>query len=362
MKLDLFQRIADIPEARLHPKFKFLRDNPMLKGERTIIENWTEGFIDRDNKIIKEFQTTFHSSFWEFFLFRIFIDAGFTVDFNHDRPDFIIKTPFEINVEAVVSNIKQNGDGEETRNIDNLLSMIAPPHRQENFDDFLDESIVRNSNAILSKNKKFIESYADCAWVKSETPFIIALSSYDQVDYGREYYYSLIALLYGLYYDPITGKYRFVKSIIKPGTDAPIPVGLFNNSGMEHISAIIFSCTITLGKLTSLSISEDNFPAQMNKVITVRHDYEPPYFKIQEVSKENPEELSDGLFIFHNPFAKNKLSLDLFKGTNMLQVICKGKDLSFIGENSPIVSRLNMPKMMFSNSLIIDIYNNFNES
>jgi len=337
-----------------------LRDTPTLEGEREIILNWTDGFIDRDNKIIKEFQTTFHSSFWEFYLYRIFCEMNFEIDFSKDRPDFIIKKPYEIFIEAVVSNIKKEGREESSRSADDVSSMVVPPHLQVDFEKLLNESIVRNSNAILSKSTKYLEKYIKCDWVSNDIPFIIALSSYDQVNYGREYIYPLLALLYGLYFNPEKNDYEVVKQITKPETDSTIPIGIFNDKSMEHISAIIFSCTTTLGKLTSLSISADNSPLQMNRVINIRNDYEPPYFKIQDVSKGNPEELSDGLFIFHNPHAKNKLSREQFSKSNIFQITFDERKLIFGGENTPIFSRLNMPKMLFPDFLIHQISKDFN--
>lgn len=62
--------------------------------------------MDRDYKMVQEFQKTFHSSFWEFYLYACFKESGFILDQSHNRPDFMIKELYEINVEAVVANIK----------------------------------------------------------------------------------------------------------------------------------------------------------------------------------------------------------------------------------------------------------------
>ncbi len=360
MNLDLFKKIESVSEEDLHPKFKLLRDNPALDGERKILLNWTDGFIDRDNKIIKEFQTTFHSSFWEFYLFSVFRKMNFEIDFSKDRPDFIINKPFKVFLEAVVSNIKKEGREESTRNAEDFSSMIVPPHLQEDFQELLNESIVRNSNAILSKSKKYLEKYIKCDWVHDDIPFVIALSSYDQVNYGREYFYPVLALLYGLYFNQAINNYEVVEEIIKPGTDSTIPIGLFNDKSLEHISAIVFSCTTTLGKLTSLSISENNSEVQFNRVLTIRNDYEPPYYKIQDVTQENPEELSDGLFILHNPNAKNRLAREQFSNSNIFQITFEDRKLMFVGKNLPIVLRLNMPRMFFSDQLLSLINRDFN--
>lgn len=359
MKLDLFKTLDDLSEQDLHPKFKYLRDT-IICGEKGILIDWTDGFIDRDNKIIKEFQTTFHSSFWEFYLFKVFKDLGFEIDFTYDRPDFIIKSPQSILIEAVVSNIKVDGREETTRNIDDITSMIMPPHKQTDFFETLDESIVRNSNAIHGKSKKYLDKYKKLDWVNEASPFVIALSSYDQVNYGREYIYPLMALLYGRYFIPELDNFQFKKSILKPGTESEIPIGIFNNDEYKHISAIIFSCTVTLGKLTSLDLSNGNLN-QTNAVLNIRNDYEKPLYKIQPVSGENPEYLSDGLIVFHNPNAENPLDIELFKKSNAIQMIPTEKGMHIEGENTPIFSRLNLPRFMVNDILINLIFKDFNE-
>jgi hypothetical protein len=51
-----------------HPNFEGLwkERNPW---NECVIADWAMGFQDRDNKFVKEFQTTFNSSFWELYLF-----------------------------------------------------------------------------------------------------------------------------------------------------------------------------------------------------------------------------------------------------------------------------------------------------
>ena len=149
----------------------------------------------------------------------------------------------------------------------------------------------------------------------------------------------MLALLYGFYFNPLTGDYDKISEITKPDTASKIPIGIFNNNSMSEISAIVFSCTVTLGKLTSLAKSQG--ASVFNSVINIRHDQDEPHYKIQDVSQESPEELSDGLFVFHNPYAKNKLSKEFFNDTNAIQITIVGRNLQFEGNNLPIVSRLN---------------------
>lgn len=317
MNLPLFEKLKDVNEDVLHPKFKFLRDEISLLGERNIIEEWTDGFVDRDNKIVKEFQTSFHSAFWEFFLFALMKKYNYEIDFSHNRPDFIISSPFPLYIEAVVSEIKKGGKSEDNRTIDDVMSMIRPFANNQEFSSIIDEAIVRHSNSFLSKKKKYVE-YLTESWVKPDIPYIIAISSYDQINYGKEFYYSMMALLYGKYYDFEKGTYLNKTEILKPGTNSPIPIGLFNSRQHEEISAIIFSCTMTLGKLTALAKSNGT-SININNVIQIKLD-EGSIYRVQEITQESPEELEDGIFIFYNPYAKNPLRSELFENSYVVQV------------------------------------------
>jgi hypothetical protein len=315
---DIFSILPDISDEKLHDKFKLLL-MPEFHEHRSIIQKWVDGLIDRDNKIVKEFQTTFHSSFWEFFLFALFKELGFELDQTHGRPDFIIKKPEEIYIEAVISNIKANGVPEKERGIEDLISMFIPPYEQTDYYSILDEAIIRQANAIHSKKNKFVQNYVKCDWINKKKPYVVALSSYDQINYGREYIYPMMALLYGMYYCPEKEEYEIRDSIKKVETGADIPIGIFNNLDYADISAVLYSSTVTIGKISSLNISNGGYSP--NDVYSLYRDYDDikvPY-KLNIVSPQSPECLSDGIFIFHNPNAKNNLSLDYFAGLNITQ-------------------------------------------
>lgn len=339
--MNLFEDI-NIEKEKLHPKFLILKED-LIFGEQEIINGWIKGFVDRDNKIVKEFQTTFHSSFWEFYLNALFKEAGFSIDYSKNRPDFIITSPTPFYVEAVVSNIKKQGITEDQRTYDDLFQNITSFYLRENFENQLYEAITRYSLSINEKKKKYEEKYSKLEYVNKDLPFVIALSGYEQISYGNNFVFPLMALLYGRVYDNKTNTYHDKDTIPKPNTNSKIPIGLFLKEEYSNISAIIFSCTITLGKLTSLAISHGYF--NPNGVITIRQDNEFPTYKIQEVSKENPEYLSDGVFIFHNPLAKNPLDKNLFDKTNAVNIFfdIETKENFRVANNLPLVSRLNLP-------------------
>lgn len=335
MTLKLFDKIKDLDDNKLHPKFKFLRDDPSVSGEKEIIKLWTEGFVDRDNKIVKEFQTSFHSALWEFFLFAMMKKFKYEIDFSHNRPDFIISKPDPMYIEAVVSEIKKDGKPESNRTIDDILSMARPFSDKEEFAAIIDEAIVRHSNSFLFKEKKYFD-YLKEQWMDNSVPYVIAISSYDQINYGKEFYYSMMALLYGMYYDLETENFSQKTEILKPGTQSPIPIGLFADNQHQEISAVIFSCTLTLGKLTALAKS-DGTALSPNSVMQIKLD-DGPIYRVKDINKDCPEELEDGVFVFYNPFAKNPLNKNIFDNSSVVQI----RNHNNIRSNDmPMVSRFN---------------------
>lgn len=343
--MDIFSTVKGLEESKQHTKFKLLNQEAQMLNEKRILESWTNGMIDKDGKMVREFQETFHSCFWEFFLFKLFQEAGFTLDQSHQMPDFIINAPTDMYVEAVVSNIKEGGKPESKRTIEDQLSMLRPPYLHDMFYEELNESITRDSNAVHSKIKKYRESYLKREWVREEVPFVIALSSYDQVNYGREYIYSMLALLYGMYFDANSEMYYQKDSIIKPGTkDSNIPIGIFNNPSYSDISAIIYSCTVTIGKLTSLSIS-NNMPS-LNTVYNIRKNNVEGKYQLQIVSGNNPEYLADGVFVFHKPNAKHKLPEELFSTIPVTQFFFNDGNLDYMGNATPLVARYNTSSLL----------------
>ncbi|MBS0288614.1 MAG: hypothetical protein JSS07_01085 [Proteobacteria bacterium] len=65
MDIDLFTPI--VSTEKMHFIFKTLLE-PSNAPEKNVLHGWAKDFIDRDNKFIQEFQTTFESSMWELYL------------------------------------------------------------------------------------------------------------------------------------------------------------------------------------------------------------------------------------------------------------------------------------------------------
>lgn len=345
MEILLFDEVKGLPDKRKHKKFKILRDEVQLLAEKSLLCSYTNGLVDRDHKMVRQFQETFHSTYWEIIIYQLCLEAGFFLNQSHPFPDFIIKKPSEFYIEAVVANIKQTGIPECKRTIEDQLSMLTPPHLQKDFADVLNESIIRSSNAIFSKIKKY-EDYKKEQWFDEKKPFMIALSSCDQINYGREFIYSMMALLYGRYYIPHENGCIIKKYIKKGETGAELPLGIFLNSDYSQISAIMYTCTNTIGKLTALALSKGlhTFNSVLD-VIRDEEDEELP-FKFRIVSNDSPESISDGIFIFHNPHAKQPINPRLFENTNVAHVFLENNRLVQMGITTPLYTRFSINSFM----------------
>lgn len=345
MGLLLFDEIKGLSDDRKHNKFKFLRDEIQLSTEKQLLCTYTNGLVDRDHKMVRQFQETFHSTYWEICIYQLCLEAGFSLDQSHPFPDFIINKPSEFYIEAVVANIKQTGIPECERTLEDQLSMLTPPHSQKDFSDVLNESIIRSSNAIFSKIRKY-EDYKKEQWVDEKKPFIIALSSCDQINYGREFIYPMMALLYGRYYIPCENGCIMKKNIRKSETGVELPLGIFLNSEYSQISAIMYTCTNTIGKLTALALSKGLHT--FNSVLDVVRDEEDEKlpFKFRIVSNSSPESISDGVFIFHNSYAKEPIKPKLFEKTNVTHVFLENNSLALRGVTSPLYTRFSINSCM----------------
>lgn len=361
MALNLFDTSALPPGLAVHEKVKLLLGLP---DERSIVEEWSQGFEDRDGKFINEFQSTFHSAFFELYLFALLKAQQMRVDLTRPRPDFLITAPVSIVMEAVTAGIREGGRPEHERGLDDILSMFRPPWRNPEFSNTLAEGVVRYSNAICKKALKYHDAYAKLPWVSPDAPYVIAMGSFAQVNYGSEYHYSILALLYGFVFDATTRELAKASSILKPENGAPIDLDLFAKDEFRHVSAVLFTCTLTLGKLTSMAISAGQ--TSMNIVRVLRNDNEYPFYKVQKISPDSPEELFDGLFLLHNPNAAHPLPDSAFAGTSTIHVRAHANGLSFEGENMPLMARISLSRAVAPLELVdliaLNAFVEFNEA
>jgi hypothetical protein len=316
--MDLFHPKVD--KSRFHKNFASVLV-PFKKSERYLFQEWADGFVDRDGKLIEEFQTSFNSSFWEIYLYASFKKYGFIIDWSHSTPDFSIEANgHEILVEAVTANAAHNKSNEWDKDFSEEELKILKCFKKLNT-----EAIIRISNAIISKTKKFRQTYKQLNHVKGK-PFVLAVAPFEQPHFNLQCDRPIRALLYDYYIDEdvyLESPERFPNG--PPGVSlghvekengAEIPLGFFNNSAISEISAIIFSSTATWGKLSAMAINDTT-----NKIVSSIWATPPNGVPERRQCRpsEHGENILDGLQIFHNPYADYPLKPEIFRAERVVQ-------------------------------------------
>ncbi|SFB12605.1 hypothetical protein SAMN04515620_11975 [Collimonas sp. OK607] len=315
--MDLFSPL--VATEKQHPNFRSIM-HPLLLPERTELARWASGFPDRDNKFAIEFQTTFNSSFWEIYLYAVFCEYGFEMNWSHAMPDFHVNgNGRDFVVEAVTAN-SASGNLEEWRKPE----LISQDVRYKRFGKINREAMIRLSNAFSAKFRKFNDSYSKLPHT-NQKPFVLAIAPFEQPDFQYQYDRAIMALLYDYYVDEDAyhenptqypdGPPGIKLGEITKSNGTSVPLGLFCNEKYRAISAVIFSCAATWGKVEALTQDSP-------RPCTISSSWGGPGGKPrrQQVSRaRHNETLEDGLQIFHNPFAANPLDLNTFRRPGVVQ-------------------------------------------
>lgn len=308
--------IKEENQQKISDSLKFLLD-PHYISEKKLLQSWIDEFIVKDgiNKTINEFQSElFRSVFWEIYLNKIFLELGFGIDPKKTSPDFLLihkKTKHKYSVEAVIANFPIDKKGEEKQRNNQDIYGDNDIYR------IIEESIPRVTNAISKKVDLYRKAYCKDSDISSN-PYIIAIHDYGQINYGQISFYSMLCVLYNAQYDPedklnlkilcnddFGNEYKYRESYEKENGGV-IDLGFFNSDKFKDISGVLFSCTVTLGKLTSLCKEHLILP---KFIITERLN---GYSVLRYSNCEPTETLADGLFLFINPYAENPIDSNLF--------------------------------------------------
>ncbi len=299
-----------VSEEKIHPNFKWMLTDYHAPARR-IITQWTDGFIDRDNKIVKEFQTSFNSSFWEFYIYAVLKSLKFEIDFSFDSPDFCVsKDNMKFILEATIAS---HAKGASPEWVKGKLEELTPQ------DIFTIEniSIIRLANAIRGKHQMYIDRYSSLEHVRG-LPYIICIAPFEQPSFYIQADSSIRKLLYK-FSAPLYGKdekgnvrilgKEYIDNVVK-FNNAIIELGLFTDDRMKEVSAIIFSSTATITKLKALACGE--YPNTIFSATRYQQGaWDVPYYIVKN-GENYHESLCDGLHIFINPFADIPFDVDVF--------------------------------------------------
>lgn len=297
MPIELFKPL--VPLEKQHPIFQMIL-NEQFGPEREVIAQWAQDFEDRDGKFVQEFQTTFESSFWELYLYAALKTLGLSLDLQYHAPDFLIDGPLPFGLEATIAAPPAGGK-----------PAYGFPHADlpSDFTDFNIESTLRICNSFDAKVKKYRKSYSQLAHVQDK-PFVIGIASFDRPHAHFASGRSILAALYGLYHDEtaVTATDSKVPSFNVTGApknvNVVIDVGLFCDDSYPEVSAVIYSCLATWGKVRALADNPDAITAY-----TTLHPNPGSIFPVvrNALKRDYSEHLMDGLFVLHNPFAKHPI-------------------------------------------------------
>ncbi|MEE4127569.1 MULTISPECIES: hypothetical protein [Pseudomonas syringae group] len=316
--MNLFEPI--VSAAQHHPNFK----NLLRMGNGftlDVLNDWAQGFIDRDGKFVTEFQMTFNSSFWELYLHAVLKKYDMPVDFTKASPDFCLPSK-GFNIEATVASSAQGAAPE------HLRLGKAPP---ADLNAFNFRSIIRLSNSLAAKRRKYLESYAALDHVQ-DRPYVVAVTNFDQPFSFMACQRPIEAVLHGYYVD----EERYIASgggegrlegetLLKVFKDngSPIELGLFTTPAYREISAVIFSNCANMGKVRALS--SDPSPGIVFTALRLNPASDQPHI-IRAPKRRYEENLLDGLRIYHNPYATHPLAPALFRHPSVFQSFWENDD------------------------------------
>ena len=295
--MELFKPVVD--ERAQHPNFKRVMNSPA--SHRAVIGSWAAGFIDRDKKFVKEFQTRFNPCFWELYVFACLKELGLPADFSFSSPDFVVTNSCcRCSVECVVAEHAKGKQPEHDLTIETRLQNLEGARRE----DVAYEATLRLANSISSKYAHYASHYGTLRHVVGK-PFVLAVAPFEEPHFWIQRLDGITNVLYAC-------KLKHVRK--ENGTE--IPLGVFMDDGLAEISAVIFSNVATYGKVVALANDKDS----IRGFVTARHGHT----ELNQYFQNYTESLLDGLFILHNPHARLPLDTRKFRKHGLAQIYGDG--------------------------------------
>jgi len=296
--MNLFKDVVSLD--RQHPIFKLIKEDE-YRAERDVLDEWAKGFQDRDNKFVKEFQTTFEPCLWELYLHAYMKELGHVSDFSFDAPDFVMISENEFCIEATIALPAAGQQPAHSFDNDTKLGDL---------NEFNSQAAIRITNSFMSKVKKLRERYSKLEQCKDK-PFVIAIASFDRPFSHFAASRPILAAMYGLYHDEEATIASNADEIVSYNVDTAIKngntdinMGLFCTPEYSDVSAVIYSSLATWGKLRALA---DN-PSAPTVFQTFTPNPDSIYPNVHTAKKcDYKEHLLDGLYVLHNAFATHAL-------------------------------------------------------
>jgi hypothetical protein len=321
--IDLFTPV--VSENAQHPNFRNIHKQP--NGFNCdVLNDWARGFQDRDGKFVKEFQTTFDSSFWELYLFAVLKHLHLEGDFSVSSPDFYVTNIGGVNIEATVASHGLGATPEFMKD-----GAEAP----KDLNEFNRQTILRIRNSLDTKRKKYQDRYSSLSHVRNR-PFVVAVTTFDRPFAQLTSQRAIEAVLHGYYVD----EERFLRdggalkgyqiAAVTKDNQSDVPVGVFSSQEFAWLSAVVFSSCATWGKVRALS--SDPNPNIVFQAVRLNANGVAPHV-VRAPKSRYSESLLDGLSVYHNPLATHKLSLEMFRHEEVFQSFYSEEEQDWVYEH-----------------------------
>lgn len=329
--MNLFQ--PKVSEDKLHPVFKLIL-HERYEAERALLQRWADRFVDRDGKFVQEFQTTFESSLWELYLSEALREWRLPVDMSHHAPDFVVGGQHPFGLEATIAAPPAGGKPAHGYSVEDC---------PDDFTQFNIQSTLRICNSFDAKVKRHRKYYSNLSHM-SDRAFVIGIAAFDRPLAHFSASRPIVAALYGLYYDEAATSPGAKKVTSYNVSSAPknentdIDVGLFCDDTYSDVAAVIYSSLVTWGKVRALA---DNPNA-----MTVYTTFHPAEDQLRAnvrtaLKRDYSEHLLDGLYVFHNPFARQPLPPTVFDHPRITQMtMAPDGELLGVGPRDFLLARM----------------------
>lgn len=290
-----------IPPDRQHPIYRLIK-SCRYGHERAVLEDWADGFVDRDGKFCHEFQSTFEPCLWELYIHAYLKLIGTRIDFSFRAPDFVVTGRQEFCVEATIAAPPVGGKPAYGGGYADI---------PDDFSKFNSEATLRICNSFTTKVRKYREAYSRLSHV-NDRPYVIAIAAYDRPFSHMAVSRPVVSALYGLYHDEestlasgATNVISYNVRSVRKSELIDVPLGYFTDASYSEVSAVVYSSLATWGKIRALAVNPT-----ADSVYTTYH---PNPNGIHALVRHTPkaqykEHLLDGLYVFHNPFASKPLN------------------------------------------------------
>jgi hypothetical protein len=281
---DLFELVLE--EHRLHPQYRDLCNVSYYSSARSLINELYGRMGDPNGNFVRDFQGHgFHARLFELACYAYLESAQFTIDRSFEWPDFLARGPCDIAVEAVTANPADD----QPRDIS--LARMARLSQEQIMGKVITDFPKRMGSSL---RRKLAKRYHEAAHVSGK-PVVLMIAPCFEAGAG---FYTDDAFLYGLY---------------GPPNSEPVWQGrpaFFWQDRARSISAVLYCNAFTVSRFFRLAASMSprlDIVSIRTGVCREAHDdsqYAQRSFEFRVGDPGTPtESWSEGVTIFHNPFA-----------------------------------------------------------